>query len=63
MERLNKYFALFVALVFFVAGAYILWGPTFSYLTKEIRLIFAVFLFLYGGFRAARAFMRNRDRD
>ncbi len=63
MDQFNRYFALFVAVLFFLCGAYILMSPTFSYLSKEIRWIFAVFLFLYGGFRVARTFMRRRDRE
>jgi hypothetical protein len=63
MEQFNRYFAIFVSLLFFAFGAYILVSPTFSYLSKEMRVIFAVFLFLYGLVRISRSFFRKRDKD
>jgi hypothetical protein len=63
MEQFNRYFAIFVSLLFFGFGAYILVSPTFSYLSKEMRVIFAVFLFLYGLVRISRSFFRRRDKD
>jgi positive regulator of sigma E activity len=61
MKRFTKYFTWSVILLYFVLGIYILASSRFTYLSKEIRVIFAVFLFLYGGFRIARLWTRYRE--
>lgn len=61
MQRFVKYFSLFVIALYFFLGVYILVSPTFSYLPKEIKIIFSVFLFLYGGFRLARLWTKYRE--
>jgi uncharacterized membrane protein len=63
MQKFAKYFSWFVILLYFVLGVFILVSPRFQYLTQEIKIIFAVFLFLYGGFRMARLWTKNRQRD
>jgi hypothetical protein len=63
MQKFSKYFSWFVILLYFVLGIFVLVSPRFQYLTKEIKIIFAVFLFLYGGFRMARLWTKNRERN
>jgi hypothetical protein len=48
--------------MYFFLGFYLLLSPRFNGLTKEIKVIFAVFLFLYGGWRLARIFTKERER-
>ncbi len=63
MAKLTKIIGILIAALFFVLGFYLLYGERFRYLPKEIRVIFAVFLFLYGLFRIVRYLFRDRDRD
>lgn len=61
MQKFVKYFSLLVIALYFFLGVYILVSPAFSYLPKEIKIIFSVFLFLYGGFRLARLWTKHRE--
>ncbi|MDD4603180.1 MAG: hypothetical protein PHF97_05185 [Bacteroidales bacterium] len=61
MQKFAKYFSILVVLLYFFLGIYILVGPQFQYLTREIKIIFAVFLFLYGTYRLARIWTKNRE--
>jgi uncharacterized membrane protein len=63
MQKFSKYFAWFVILLYFVLGVFVLVSSRFNYLSKEIKIIFAIFLFLYGGFRMARLWTKNRERN
>jgi hypothetical protein len=63
MARFNKILGIAVAAMFFILGFWLLFSPRFNYLTKEIKVIFAVFLFLYGAFRIVRYIYSGRDRD
>ncbi|MEI7898304.1 MAG: hypothetical protein WCJ26_14795 [bacterium] len=63
MQKFAKYFAWFVILMYFVLGVFVLVSPRFPNLSKEVKVIFAVFLFLYGGFRLARLWTKNRERS
>ena len=63
MQKFAKYFSWFVILLYFVLGIFVLVSPKFQYLSKEVKVIFAVFLFLYGGFRLARIWTKNRERN
>jgi uncharacterized membrane protein len=63
MRKFSGYFAWFVIMLYFALGVYILVSPRFASLSKEIKVIFAVFLFLYGGFRLARLWTKYRERD
>jgi membrane protease YdiL (CAAX protease family) len=62
-SKFNRIFGIAVASLFFALGFYILLSPTFDYLSKEMRVIFAVFLFLYGTFRIVRYVYRNRREE
>ncbi|MEI6682953.1 MAG: hypothetical protein WCO44_10015 [Bacteroidota bacterium] len=61
MQRFAKYFSWFVIFLYFALGVAVLAAPRFQYLSKEVRTIFAVFLFLYGGFRLARLWSKYRE--
>jgi len=63
MRKFSGYFAWIVILLYFALGIYILVGPRFHYLSREIKIIFAVFLFLYGGYRMARLWTKIRERN
>jgi uncharacterized membrane protein len=62
MSKYWKIFSIAVVLMYFLLGVYLLLSPRFNGLTKEIKVIFAVFLFLYGGWRLARIFTKERER-
>jgi len=62
MAKYWKVFSIAVVLMYFFLGFYLLFSPRFSGLTKEIKIIFAVFLFLYGGWRLARIFTKDREQ-
>ena len=62
MAKYWKIFSIAVVLMWFFLGFYLLLSPRFKDLTQETRVIFAVFLFLYGGWRLARIFTKNRDQ-
>ena len=61
MQKFAKYFSWFVILLYFVLGVYVLVSPRFHYLSKEMKIIFAIFLFLYGSFRLARLWTKYRE--
>ncbi|MGA2823574.1 MAG: hypothetical protein ABSE72_08625 [Bacteroidales bacterium] len=61
MSKYWKIFSIAVILLYFFLGFYLLLSPRFNGLTKEIKVIFAVFLFLYGGWRLARIFTKTRE--
>jgi len=63
MRKWSTYFSVAVVLLYFFLGAYLLISQRFHHLSKEIRVIFALFLFLYGGFRLARIWTKRREND
>jgi hypothetical protein len=62
MSKYWKIFSIAVVLMYFFLGGYLLLSSRFNNLTREIRVIFAIFLFLYGGWRLARIYTRIRER-
>jgi len=64
MDKVMRYISLLIALGFFVLATFLLFSPYFGYLSSEVRVIFAVFLYLYGAFRMVRILMKQRrERD
>lgn len=63
MKNFVKYFSIVVIALYFFLGVYILVSPSFQSLTIEIKVIFATFLFLYGGFRLARLWTKSREEE
>jgi ABC-type nickel/cobalt efflux system permease component RcnA len=62
MAKYWKIFSIAVVLMWFFLGFYVLLSPRFNVLTKEIRVIFSVFLFLYGSWRLVRIVTKDRER-
>jgi len=58
---MGTWFSGFVILLYFALGIYVLTSQRFQYLSKEVKVIFAVFLFLYGSFRLARLWTKIRE--
>jgi len=63
MRQFTKYFSWFVILLYFALGVYVLASPRFSHISKEIKVIFSGFLFLYGGYRLARLWSKRREEN
>jgi hypothetical protein len=63
MSKWTRYIGIAIGSLFFIFGTYILVSPKYDYLTREIRVIFAIFLFLYGAYRIVRYIFPDRDRD
>jgi hypothetical protein len=63
MEKFNLYFTILIVLGFFFLATYILVSDSFQYLDLTVRLIFAIFLYLYGAFRIAKVLTKHRKRD
>jgi len=63
MEKFNLYFSLLIVLGFFFLATYLLVSPTFSYIGIEVRVIFSVFLYLYGTFRILKVLTKRKRRD
>jgi hypothetical protein len=63
MSKFGKILGISVSVAFILLGFYVLFGHRFDYLTKQIRVIFAVFLFLYGAWKLTRYILKNPNRD
>jgi len=63
MPKFGKILGITVSIAFILLGFYVLFGTRFDYLTKQIRVIFAIFLFLYGGWKLTRYTLRNPNRE
>lgn len=64
MEKFNLYFSFLIVLGFFILATFLLVSPSFSYINLQIRIIFAVFLYLYGIFRTLRIITKlNKKGD
>ncbi|MEI8004807.1 MAG: hypothetical protein WCI48_01265 [Bacteroidota bacterium] len=61
MKKYYKYFSYAVACLYFFLGAFIFFSPMLRYLPQTTKVIFSVFLFLYGGFRLARIWSKSRE--
>ena len=61
MQKFARYLPWIIIILYFVLGAWVLISDRFNYLSKEMKYIFAVFLFLYGGFRLARLWSKYRS--
>lgn len=62
MKKIGIYFAWLVIVLYFVLGSWVLFGGHFSYMSNELRVVFALFLYLYGGFRAVRLWTKYREK-
>jgi hypothetical protein len=62
MAKFWKIFSFAVVLMWYFLGFYMLLSHRFDGLTREIRVIFSVFIFLYGSWRLARIITKDRER-
>jgi hypothetical protein len=60
MSRFSKYFALAVVSLYFFLGIFVLVSPRFAFMQKEFKVVFSVFLFLYGAYRLVRILTKDR---
>jgi len=60
MRKYSKYFALAVVSLYFFLGIFVLVSPRFASMQKEFKIIFAIFLFLYGTWRLVRIITKDR---
>ena len=63
MAKFNKILGICVSLAFVLLGFYVLFSVRFEYLSKQVRVIFAIFLFLYGGWKLTRYTLRNPNKE
>jgi positive regulator of sigma E activity len=61
MAKYWKIFSIAVVLMYFFLGGFLLLSPRFNNLSQEVKVIFAAFLFLYGGWRLARIYTKARE--
>jgi Na+-driven multidrug efflux pump len=61
MQKIAKYFSWIIACLYFVLGTFVLVSDRFQGMSKELRIVFSIFLFLYGGFRLVRLWSKNRE--
>ena len=60
MKKFAKYFAIAVVTLYFFLGVFVLVSPRFDSMQKELKVVFAVFLFLYGSWRLVRILTKDR---
>jgi hypothetical protein len=60
MRKFSKYFAFTVVSLYFFLGVFVLVSPRFNSMQKELKVVFAAFLFLYGAWRLARIITKGR---
>ena len=60
MSKFSKYFAIAVVALYFGLGIFVLVSPRFQFMKKELKIVFAAFLFLYGAYRLVRILTKDR---
>lgn len=64
MAKFSKILGITVSSLFILFGIWLFTNPPrFAYLSLEIRIIFAIFLVLYGAWRLVRYIMKDRSKD
>lgn len=63
MSKFSKILGITVSLAFILLGFFVLFAPRFNSLPKQVKVIFAIFLFLYGGWKLTRYTLKNPNRD
>jgi hypothetical protein len=58
-----KYLAWAVIALWFILGLYIIISPDFKYLPDSVRVIFGIFCILFGFYRLARLYAKNRNNE
>jgi hypothetical protein len=64
MAKFSKILGITVSSLFIIFGIYLFTNPPkFAYLSQEIRIIFALFLLVYGAWRLVRYVMKDHSKD
>jgi hypothetical protein len=63
MRKFSTWFSWIVIILYFGLGIFVLVSPRFRDYPRQVKIIFAVFLFLYGSFRAARLWTKKREQN
>lgn len=62
--RLMHYVRIAIILMFFVLGVFVLFSPNFNYIPWNFRVIFSIFILLYGIYRLISSFQKfKKDRE
>jgi hypothetical protein len=61
--QLTVIFGIMMIVLFFVLGIYILISPSFNYIPKNFRTIFAIVLIAYGFFRLVTIYQKYKKRE
>jgi hypothetical protein len=65
-SRMMFFVGIAIILMFFALGAFVLFSPTMSYIPKNYKVIFSIFIFGYGFFRligSYQKFKKSREDD
>jgi membrane protein DedA with SNARE-associated domain len=64
MAKFSKILGIVISSLFILFGVYLFSNPPrFAYLSHEVRIIFAIFLLVYGAWRLVRYIMKDRSKD
>ncbi|MBN1200158.1 MAG: hypothetical protein JXA23_12455 [Bacteroidales bacterium] len=63
MGKVMRYLTVLIVAGFFILATFLLFSSYFDYLSQEVRVVFAAFLYLYGVFRLVRTFLKRPGRD
>ncbi len=64
MAKFSKILGITVSSLFILFGIYLFTNPPrFAYLSIEIRIIFAIFLLVYGAWRLVRYITKDRSKE
>ena len=62
--RVMFFIRIAIILMFFVFGAYVLFSSNLDYIPRNFRVIFAIFILLYGFYRLVSSFQKfKKDRE
>jgi hypothetical protein len=65
-SRVMFFISIAIILMFFVFGIYVLFSPNLDYIPRNFRVIFAIFILLYGFYRLVSSFQKykkNREEE
>jgi hypothetical protein len=63
-SRVMAFVRIAIILMFFVFGAYVLFSPDLNYIPQNFRVIFAIFILLYGIYRLVSSLQKfKKDRE
>ena len=62
MKKFSTWFAVLVVLLYYALGVFVLVSQRIQF-SREMKIIFAVFLFLYGSWRLARLWTKHRENS